>query len=143
MKGYRIVTKGKREGSILDFMSIGICIIAMSLVMLAMFSCANMIRMKSDMGQITRRYLLRMETVGYLTAEDKQKMLGELVELGVQNISFCDTTCTPVSYGDEIVLHVKGTMKGEIGGDAEGLFQRGLQKKEIAVEERKTSTAKN
>lgn len=143
MKEYRKIINAKREGSVLDFMAVGICIIAMSLVMMAMFSCANMLQKKSDISQINRRYLLRMETVGYLTPEDKGKLLDELNQLGLQQISLCDTTCTPVNYGDEIVLHIKGTMKGEIGGNAEGLFQRGLQKKDIAVEERKTSTAKN
>lgn len=143
MKEYRKITEVKKEGSILDFMAVGICIIAMSLVMMAMFSCANLLQKKSDIGQVNRRYLLRMETVGYLTPEDKVKLLDELNQLGLQQISLCDTTCTPVNYGDEIVLHIKGTMKGEIGGNAEGLFQRGLQQKDIAVEERTTSTAKN
>lgn len=143
MREYRKYIQKKEEGSILDCISVIISLLAMSLVMLSMFSCAHMLQMKSDVGQVCRQYLLRMETVGYLSAEDKQKMAEELTQLGVTQISFCDTTCTPVNYGDEIILHIQGKIKGEISDDAQGLFQRGLQEKEFRLEERKTSTAKH
>lgn len=60
---------------------------------------------------IERKYMLYMETQGYLTPERQEALKNELTALGVLNISFNGTTLTATGYGQEVVLSVTGTIK--------------------------------
>lgn len=59
----------KREGSALDFLSVCICILAMSIVVTAYFYCSDLLLRKGQVSQVARCYILKMETVGCLTEE--------------------------------------------------------------------------
>jgi len=104
----------KRErGSIGDFMSAGICMLAMTLLMLAYMDNVWLIHRKSQVSQIARQYILRMETVGYLTEEDRVALNRELDEAGVTDVALNGTTMVPVTYGDIITLEIQGRLEGE------------------------------
>lgn len=61
--------------------------------------------------EIERKYMLYMETQGYLAPERKEALTSELTAIGVENISFSGSTLAPISYGQEVVLSVTGTIR--------------------------------
>ncbi len=117
----------KREkGSIGDIFSAGICMIAMTVLMLAYMDNVWLIHQKTQVGQIARQYILKMETVGYLTDEDRIRLGRELDGVGVTQLELSGTTMAPVTYGDIITLEIRGKLEGEYD-----------------FEEKRVSTAKN
>ncbi len=54
--------RGKREGSVLDFLPVCICILAMSIVVTAYFYCSELLLKKGQISQVARCYILKMET---------------------------------------------------------------------------------
>lgn len=115
-----------QEGSIGDLLSVGLCILAMITIMLSFMDCMALVNQKSAVGQIARNYILKMETVGYLTAGDRDRLLRELTANGVTQVDLTGTTENRVTYGTEITLRIRG----KIGG-------------RYAFEEVRVSTAKN
>ncbi len=93
-------------------MSTGVCILAMCVVLLVFVNCVGTIGQKIAVGQIARKYILRMETVGYLTPQDKENLEQELQELVVENVDLSGTTMAQVEYGYPITLLIQGTLKG-------------------------------
>lgn len=116
----------REKGSVADIMATGICILAMTVVMLSYMKSVSMIEQKTAVGQIARKYILRMETVGYLTERDRVQMCQELDDMGATEIILDGTTLRQVAYGAPILLQINGKLKGE-----------------YAFEERRVSTAKN
>lgn len=94
-------------------MSAGLCILAMTVVMLAYMDSVWLIHRKAEVSQIARQYILRMETVGYLTEADRIALRQELDEAGVTEVELSGTTMTPVTYGDMITLEIRGKLEGE------------------------------
>ena len=115
-----------QEGSIGDLLSVLLCILAMTIVMTTFLSLVQLVNQKTMVGQLARNYVLRMETVGYLRAEDEAALRQELEGYGITEISLEGTTRTPVTSGAEITLRIAG----KIGG-------------EHAFEEKRVSTAKH
>lgn len=91
-------------------MAAGICVLAMTVMMLVYLENASLIQQKMEISQIARKYILRMETVGILTAEDRAALCDELTEAGVTELRLDGTTLVQVSYGEPIVLHVQGKL---------------------------------
>ncbi|MBQ2099869.1 MAG: hypothetical protein II477_02215 [Lachnospiraceae bacterium] len=118
--------KSRQEGSIGDLLSVLLCILGMTTVMIAFLSCVKLVNQKTMVGQLARTYVLRMETVGYLTPEDEAALRNDLAELEILEVSLEGTTRTPVGYGAQITLRISG----KIGG-------------EHAFEEKRVSTAKH
>ena len=133
----------KSKGNVMDLVTIGFTILAMSIVVMAYLECTGLMMKKLEISQVSRRYILKMETEGYLTPQSKESLLQELRDLGMQEIDISGTTQQPVNYGDAIQLHIKGTVKGRIVGNTEGLWDEGFLAKQFAVEESRMSTAKN
>ena len=115
-----------QEGSIGDLLSVGICILAMATVMTYFMDCVRLVNRKTEMGQLARNYVLRMETVGYLTDADEELLRKELEAQGIQNVSLEGTTKVPVGYGARIRLRITGKVDGK-----------------YEVEETRVSTAKH
>lgn len=116
----------KQKGNIGELMATGICVLAMLTIMMAYMDCAELLERKENVGQIARKYILRMETVGYLTQADCTALTDELEENGVTEIDYTGTTVQPVIYGQPITLKIEGKL-GE----------------EHAFVEKRVSTAKN
>ncbi len=116
----------KEKGSIGDIMSAGICMLAMTVLMLSYMNNVWLIHRKTEVSQIARQYILKMETVGYLTEEDRIRLGRELDEAGVTQLELEGTTMSPVTYGDIITLEIRGKLEGEYD-----------------FEEKRISTAKN
>ena len=103
----------QEKGSIGDIMSAGICMLVMTVLMLSYMDNVWLIHQKTAVSQIARQYILRMETVGYLTEEDRIRLGQELEVAGVTELELAGTTMSPVAYGDIITLEIRGRLGGE------------------------------
>ena len=104
----------KNSGNMGDLMITGICILAMSAVMIAYIQCAGIIQQKLQAGQLARKYLLKMETCGCLLPEDYFLLQQELETAGITDLDFSGTTFESAGYGQTIVLGIRGKLKGEM-----------------------------
>lgn len=116
----------KQKGNIGDLVSTGICILGMTIVMLSYMESVSLLHQKAEVGQLARKYILRMETVGYLTSGDQVVLCQELDEMGVTEVNLEGTTMHEVIYGSPITLCINGKLEGE-----------------YQFEEKRVSTAKN
>lgn len=88
-------------------------LVAIIFLMVAMFVAVSII---ADMNlaitklRIERKYMLTMETNGYLTLDNMAGMTSELTALGVDNISFEGTTLSKAGYGNPVYLVVTGSI---------------------------------
>ena len=127
----------------MDTLSVGICILTLSIIMIACFNSLELVNKKFEINQLARKYILRMETVGYLTSNDKNKLNQELLELGIVSFNFEGTTLNQVGYGNPIVLCISGYIHAnEMAGD-KNVFAIFFQGKDYEFYEIKMSTAKN
>lgn len=65
---------------------------------------------KAEVGQLARCYLLKMETVGYLAAQDQTQLTAELENLGMTGIDYEGSTLNPAGYGNDVVLQIHGRL---------------------------------
>lgn len=133
----------KSKGNVMDLVTIGITILAMSIVVMAYLECTALMMKKLEISQVSRNYILKMETMGYLDESGRQQLINELQLLGVQNIDISGTTLQPVDYGENIILHMKGTIQGRNIGNGERIWNEGFRSTSYTVEEKRMSTAKN
>jgi len=101
----------KKKGNVGELAATGICLLAMTVVMLSYLSNAGLIQQKTEVSQIARKYILRMETVGMLTDADRAALYGELGAAGITDLRLDGTTLWQVNYGDPIVLQIQGKLE--------------------------------
>lgn len=94
-------------------MAAGICMLAMTALMLSYMDNVWLIHQKAEVSQIARQYILKMETVGYLEEADRIRLGRELDSAGVTDLELAGTTMSPVTYGDIITLEIRGRLGGE------------------------------
>lgn len=116
----------RNKGNIGNLLGTGLCVMAMTVLVLQYMGQVHLIHQKWELIQISREYILRMETRGYLSGEDARELMQELERAEVEQVSLEGTTRNPVDYGETIVLNIRGVM-----GD------------EYQVQERRCSTAKH
>jgi hypothetical protein len=92
-----------KRGSVAEVMNVGICMIAMTVMMMAYFGSIQMMDKKAQIDQIARKYILRMETLGYLTEDDRLLFSRELQQVGAVELEFDGTTTYMVKEGDNFV----------------------------------------
>ena len=98
----------KSPGSMGDVMPMGLFVICIAFVFVSFANCVRIINVKSSVSQISRKYILRMETCGYLTGPDKEDMCDELAMAGLETLSLGDTDMNRVGYGNPIKLEIRG-----------------------------------
>ena len=135
--------RGKREGSVLDMLSVCICILALAVVATAYFYCSDLLLRKGQISQVSRRYILKMESVGCLTETDKNRMLEELQAIGLQSVDLTGSTMEPVQYGSDVILRIRGNLRGRIWGEEHDLFRSVFTVREVPADETLLSTAKH
>lgn len=101
-------TLKKSRGSIGDVMPMGLFVICMAVVFVSFADCVRVVNVKSSVSQISRRYILRMETVGYLDQADRDTLLNELRSAGLFEISLGNTDTAEVGYGNPVKLEIMG-----------------------------------
>lgn len=103
----------KREkGNIGDLMAACVCMLLLTLLIVSYMDSVRLVDEKTEINQIARKYILRMETVGMLTEGDRQLLDEELQAAGASGVSLEGTTLDRVGYGEEIVLKIKGRLRG-------------------------------
>ena len=135
--------KKKDRGSIIDSMFAPVLgAIAMALVVVIFANFMANIDRKNDVEQVARKYILIMETDGYLGSTDETALRQELAALGVSSIDLSGTTFTEVGYGEPVTLEIDGEMAIRSLGVGNGLsFRNDADTIDIHIE--KTSTAKH
>jgi len=98
----------REKGSIGDVMPMGIFVICIAFVMISFADCVRVINVRSSVSQISREYILKMETDGFLTDADKGELLASLTDAGISDISLGSTDMSEVGYGNEIRLEIRG-----------------------------------
>lgn len=132
----------KRDGSVLDVLSVLIVVIAVIILMTAFLNNMQLLEKKEDISQVSRRYILRMETVGYLESRDRTEMLYELEKLGMTEIDLTGTTLSDVGYGNPVTLIIKGKLPGSVLSGSD-LLKLMFTNQEWVITEKRMSTAKN
>lgn len=100
----------KEKGNVGELLATGLCMLGMTVLMLSYMKNAGLIRQKTEVSQIARKYILRMETVGRLTDGDRIELMGELDALGVAQPRLDGTTLGQVDFGEPIVLQIQGKL---------------------------------
>lgn len=103
----------KTPGTVGNIMATGLCLLAMTVVMLSYVDHVQLIQQKTDISQLARKYILRMETVGCLTPEDRTVLTAELQAVGVTEVTYEGTTDDMVGYGEPICLQIGGKLRGQ------------------------------
>ena len=102
----------KRKGSsVIDFIPILMALFVVTIMVVILTSWVVNIENKNRIDLIARKYLLQMETEGYLTQEGEQSLLSELKENKMTNISLLGTSTSQVGYGNHIELHINGSLE--------------------------------
>lgn len=101
----------KDDGSFMSMASIIMTILFVGLLLIAFTSWMSNINRKTELDSIARKYMLAMETTGYLTNSQEQAMTIELEEAGLNNVIYTGSTMVKQSYGSEITLSITGDMK--------------------------------
>lgn len=99
--------------------------LSMAVLMMTFLDEMQLLQQKSEVRQLARHFLLRMETTGGLLEEDRQELERELAGLGVTEVDLSGTSLGLSGYGAKIVLRIQGKLGGT-----------------NAFEERRVSTAK-
>lgn len=100
--------KRKDKGMLDQFLPAMIILVLMAVLWTgSMVSAANIDR-SSDIQQTARTCLLRMESDGYLTEENRQWLLSALEDLDMEQIDLTGTTVSDVGYGNPIRLVIRG-----------------------------------
>lgn len=133
----------KTEGSVMDFLTVGVTLLAMGILVLAVFCSAGLMLKKLEVSQVARKYILAMETQGGLTENVKAELLAELEALGLKEIDITGTTAQPVKYGETIKLCIKGKITGNALNTEGDIWSNGFNMRDYQVEEIRMSTAKN
>ena len=102
----------KEPGNVGDFMAVCICMLLMTVLLVAYMDSVELLEEKTEVNQIARKYILRMETIGYLSDTDNVRLYRELEEAGVTEVSLDGSTLEHVGYGEAIVLRIRGKLRG-------------------------------
>ena len=103
---------GRKDKGILEHFLPALIIIVLLAVLWtgSMISASNIDR-SSDIHHVARTYLLRMESDGCLTEENKSLLIAELEALDMTEIDLTGTSFTDVGYGNQVRLVIKGHVK--------------------------------
>ena len=108
----------KREpGNVGEILAMGLCVLAVTAVMLSYMQNVQLIAKKAEVGQLARCYL---------TAPDQAELKDRLEVLGLTQIDYDGSSLEPVGYGNDVVLQIRA----QLGEDYE-------------IYEKRVSTAKN
>lgn len=134
--------KKKSPANVMNLVTIGMAILAITIVVMVYLQCTELMLLKLEVSQVSRKYILKMETEGYLTPHNQNELLLELKELGLKNVDLTGTTLSPVVYGDTIILRIKGNIQKNMLKQEE-VWNGATDVRAFELEEKRMSTAKN
>ena len=108
LRGY--LTK-KDKGSMVDFVYVLCALVMVTIIFVIMMDCYSDLDNKTKIEMLGREYILRMESMGYLSEEDQDSLMEELKKYGVIDITLTGTTKEPVDNGNKIILNIVGSLE--------------------------------
>lgn len=105
-----ITCGSKKKSAIGNMLSCMLGILIMFIVIYYGVDITSQLGTAVKKSRIERKYVLIMETEGYLTASAQGALIKELEAIGVSNISFAGTTLLPAGYGKTVVLSITGVI---------------------------------
>ena len=98
------------QGNLMNLFPPLLTIVALA-VMLVFFTgwMANL-SARDHVYQLSRRYILQMETEGFLNSTLESSLRADLSDAGMSNISLSGTTTSEVEYGNVIFLRITGDL---------------------------------
>lgn len=99
------------KGNISELISACVCMLMLAILMAAYLDNVKLLQQKAKVNQLARKYILIMETEGYLEASQKTSLIYELEELGIIDISLEGSTEIDAGYGQPIKLIINGKLK--------------------------------
>ena len=134
----------KRKGTLADALVPVMAILAISILLISFLYILSLVSMKEDVKEIARKYILEMETMGYLSAASDIKLRQELMSIGMTDINLDGTTYTDAGYGNEIHLYISGNLPAKVLDTAgTDLFLFVFKNEKYPISVHKMSTAKN
>lgn len=134
----------KRKGNVVDILPSIIMVLAVMILITVFFNLYQVLSLNEEVKQLSRKYMLNMETVGYLDAANRTKLIQELSALNVTDIDLSGSTLTDAGYGNTITLNISCRLPLEhlnmAGSDMLAYF---FEDSSIPVSSRRMSTAKN
>lgn len=134
----------KRKGSIVDILPSMIMVIAAVMLIMVFFDLYQILSLNEDVKQIARKYMLTMETMGYLDPANQTTLVQELSDLQVTDIDLTGSTMSDAEYGNAVYLQTSCKLPMEqLNMDGYDMLQFVFQDKSIPIRVRRMSTAKN
>ena len=134
--------KRKDKGILDQFLPAIVMIVLMAVLWTGSMVSASNIERSSDIHHVARTYLLRMESDGYLTEENRTLLLTELEALDMEHIDLTGTSFSDVGYGNPIRLVIRGKVTlGDIAFKGFASPMMTTRQAEVAIH--KVSVAKN
>lgn len=133
----------KERGSAGDIVFPLLAILASGIVIMSFLSVIKLASVKEDVKQLTRKYTLEMETVGYLEASSATQLKVQLEGLGVTDIDLAGTTISDVGYGNAIYLCVSCAIPYEKLNLGTDFLQAVFEDTKFPITVKRMSTAKN
>lgn len=134
----------KKKGTVVDIVSVLIAVISIFIVMLLFIYIIQVVDVKKNADQLARKYILEMETIGYLPSSSYIQLLQELDALGITDVDLTGTSFSQAGYGNPIYLSIKGNIKTKglntSGGDVFAFYFADVV---FSFSINKMSTAKN
>ena len=96
----------KRKGSIVDILPSMIMVIAAVMLIMVFFDLYQILSLNEDVKQIARKYMLTMETMGYLDPPNQTTLVQELSDLQVTDIDLTGSTMSDAGYGNAVYLQI-------------------------------------
>ena len=90
-------------------MAVCLCMLALTVVMLSYVDSVRLVGEKTQISQLARKYILKME--GRLTDADRTTLCQELESLGVTGVDLGGSTLEKAGYGEAIVLVIRGRLR--------------------------------
>lgn len=132
----------KDKGTVIKNVITLLCFLMFAYLVISGLESVLISSKKNKIDDITRNYMLKMETEGYLTPELENGFIRELTELEITNISTVGSTKTDIGYGNDIYLMFKGTTK-VLAYNMNDKFEIVKTLENVEVSRTKKSTSKN
>lgn len=100
----------KDKGNLVNLFTPILTIMALAVILIFFTGWMANLSARDNVYQISRRYMLRMETTGCLDPALESSLKTDLENAGMSNLSLAGTTTSEVDYGNVIVLKISGDL---------------------------------
>lgn len=107
MKLLRIFRK-KESGNVGQLLPSLLTVFVVFYLIILYLTVAQDLERKNNLDMLARQYIIRMETFGKLTSDDRDNLKAALEGMGCRNIDFSGTDMTEVGYGNPVNLSITG-----------------------------------